>query len=122
MTVKVKLPDSEFKVMTAVWACKGKISCNEVTALMKEKWKAQAVLSLLGRLVEKGFLRTEKHGKERIYFPLINQEEYLQFETENLISRIHGNSFASFFSTLCKGRSIDDEDIQKLLNMIDNKK
>ena len=121
MTVNVKLPDSEFKVMKAVWACKDTVSCNEVTALMKEDWKAQTVLTLLGRLVAKGFLRTEKHGKERIYFPMIQEEEYLQFETDNLISRIHDNSFASFFSTLCKGRSMDEKDIQELLDLLEQK-
>ena len=121
MTVNVKLPDSEFKVMKAVWACKDTITCNEVIVNMKEDWKAQTVLTLLGRLVAKGFLRTEKHGKERIYFPMIEEQEYLQFETDNLISRINDNSFASFFSTLCKGRSMSDKDVEELMSLLEEK-
>ena len=36
------------------------------------------------RLVERGFLRSEKHGKERTYFPLVSKEDYLKFETGTL--------------------------------------
>lgn len=46
---------------------------------IERKWKAPTVISLMLRLVERGFLRTEKNGKERIYFPLIKKEEYLKF-------------------------------------------
>jgi predicted transcriptional regulator len=44
----------------------------------ERKWKAQTVTSLMLRLVERGFIRTEKAGKERTYFPLIGKEDYLK--------------------------------------------
>jgi len=37
------------------------------------EWKAQTTISLLLRLVERGFLRTEKNGKERTFFPLVEK-------------------------------------------------
>ena len=30
------------------------------------------------RLVDRGFLSTEKQGKERTYYPLVSKEEYLK--------------------------------------------
>ena len=121
MAISTKLPDSEFEIMKAVWACKGTVSCAEVMTHINRGWKAQTVLTLLGRLVDKGFLRTEKHGNERVYFSITSEEEYLQFETDNFISRFHDNSFASLFSTLYKGRSLEEKDVLELRNWLDRK-
>ena len=62
-----KLPDAEFEIMKVVWASQPPVTTNIIMeGLGKEKgWKAQTVISLMRRLVERGFLRTDKRGKER---------------------------------------------------------
>lgn len=111
-----KLPDSEFEIMKIVWANEPPISTNEIIAgLVGDKsWKPQTVLTLLVRLIERGFLRSEKNGKERIYFPLIAEKEYLQFETESFIEKFHQNSFLSLVNTLYKGKKLDDSELNEL--------
>ena len=66
-----KLPDAEFDIMQVVWANEPPITTNTVMEQLGNErgWKAQTVISLMLRLVERGFLRTEKNGKERTYFP-----------------------------------------------------
>jgi len=80
----------------------------------EREWKAQTVISLMLRLVERGFIRTEKNGKERTYFPLISKEDYLKFETGDFIERFHGNSFASLVATLYDGKKINGSDLDEL--------
>ncbi|MBE9917062.1 BlaI/MecI/CopY family transcriptional regulator [Paenibacillus donghaensis] len=111
-----KLPDSEFEIMKTVWANEPPISTNEIIAGLggDKSWKPQTVLTLLVRLIERGFLRSEKNGKERIYFPLIAEEEYLQFETESFIEKFHQNSFLSLVNTLYKGKNLDDSELNEL--------
>lgn len=111
-----KLPDSEFDIMKVVWANEPPITTNIVMQeLGNEKgWKAQTIISLMLRLVERGFLRTEKNGKERTYFPLIEREDYLKFETGGFMDRFHGNSFASLIATLYDGKKIKDSDLDQL--------
>ena len=67
-----KLPDTEFEIMKVVWANKPPITTNMIMEALgnEREWKAPTVISLMLRLVEKGFLRTEKNGKERTYFPV----------------------------------------------------
>jgi len=72
------------------------------------------VLTLLVRLIEKGFLESEKKGKERIYTPLISREEYLSAETESFFDKLHGNSIRSLVSTLYDGKKLSDEEIADL--------
>lgn len=114
-TIK-KLPDAEFDIMKVVWANEPPITTNTIMQqLGKEReWKAQTVISLMLRLVKRGFLRTEKKGKERTYFPIISREEYLKFETGDFMERFHENSFTSLVATLYDGDKIKDSDLDRL--------
>jgi len=81
-------------------------------------WKAPTTISLMLRLVERGFLRTEKNGKERTYFPLISKEDYLKFETGNFIKQFHNNSLLNLVTTVYEDKAVTDEDIDELLNWV----
>lgn len=115
-----KLPDAEFEVMKVVWANEPPITTNIIMEQLgkEKKWKAQTVISLMLRLVERGFLRTEKKGKERIYFPMISKEEYLRFETSSFIKQYHNNSVLNLVNTLYDAYSLTDKDIDELLQWV----
>ena len=112
-----KLPDAEFDIMKVVWANEPPITTNIVMQQHgnKEGWKVQTAISLLLRLVERGFLRTEKNSKERTYFPMVNKEDYLKFETGNFIKQFHNNSFLNLVSTMYDDKALTDEEIDELL-------
>lgn len=115
-----KLPDTEFEIMKVVWANKPPITTNLIMEALgnERKWKAPTVISLMLRLVEKGFLRTEKNGKERTYFPLIEKEDYLKFETGNFIKLYHENSFLSFVNSLYDGKQLNEDDIEEIMEWV----
>nr|WP_312941855.1 BlaI/MecI/CopY family transcriptional regulator [Oscillibacter sp.] len=39
----------------------------------KKEWRLQTLIALLLRLVDRGFLRTEKSGKERTHYPFVEK-------------------------------------------------
>ncbi|MGI6039288.1 MAG: BlaI/MecI/CopY family transcriptional regulator [Clostridiales bacterium] len=116
MATMKKLPDTEFDIMKVVWANEPPITTNIIMQQLgnKREWKAQTVISLMLRLVERGFIRTEINGKERTCFPLLSKEDYLKFETGDFMERFHGNSFASLITTLYAGKKLKDSDLDQL--------
>jgi predicted transcriptional regulator len=80
----------------------------------ERKWKIQSLVSFMSRLVEKGFLRSEKHGKERLYYPLVGHAEYRLFETGNVVRQFHGNSYFNLVTSLYDDEALTDEDIEEL--------
>lgn len=120
MEVLKKLPDAEFDIMKVVWANKPPITTNIIMEQLgnERAWKAQTIISLMLRLVERGFLRTEKIGKERTYFPLIEKEEYLKFETDNFLKQYHDSSFLNLVSMLYADKALSDNDIDELLKWV----
>jgi len=112
-----KLPDAEFDIMKVVWASQPPVTTSEIMRQLghEKEWKIQTVVSLMLRLTERGFLRSEKHGKERTYFPLVDREDYLKFETGSFLRQFHDNSFLNLVTTLYSDEALSDEDIDELL-------
>ena len=117
-----KLPEAEFEVMKAVWETPAPMNVNSVAGRIDKHWKIQAVISLMHRLVERGFIRTEKSGKDRLYYPQVTREEYLQFETGNFIKQYHENSLLNLVTTLYDNKGLSDNDINELLQWAEEKR
>lgn len=122
--VMKKLPDSEFDIMKVVWGNRPPITTKIIMQQLggKRKWKAQTVISLMSRLEKRGFLRTEKNGKELNYFPLISKEDYLKFETNDFMERFYANSFVSLVNTLYAGNKLKDSDLEQLAKWLNDKR
>jgi len=118
-----KLPDAEFEIMRIIWQNEPPISTNQIIARLDEdnRWKPQTVLTLLIRLIERGYLSSEKIGKERTYTPLISESEYLQTETENFIKKYYQNSLTGLVNTLYKGNNLSEKDISDLRKLLDER-
>ena len=112
-----KLPHSEFDIMKVVWANEPPVTTNIIMEQLgnKKGWKAQTVISLMLRLVERGFIKTEKRGKERVYYPLIGKADYLKFETSNFMKQYHDNSVLDLVNTLYADKALSEKDIDELL-------
>lgn len=119
-----RLPDAELEVMKAIWDNAPPMSTNDVMkAISNEKnWNISTLLTLLSRLIDRGFLTSEKRGRERIYFPQVKREEYMEFETKNFIKKLHKNSFMSLVNTLYDSNDLTEQDIDELFQWLEDKK
>lgn len=114
-----KLPDAEFEIMKAIWQMEEPVTTALLTAqlrftLPRKDWKPQTILTMLARLESKGYLRSEKTGRERAYYTLIPQEEYLKIEAESFRSRFSGGRFAGLVKALCDTDDLTESDIEEL--------
>jgi len=110
-----QLPDSEFAVMRIIWENPAPISKTQVAGLAEPErgWKPQTVYTLLNRLVEKGFLSSDKQGKERFYTPLVLREAYLNQTTGHFMKTFHKNSLTGFMNALFSN-NVNAEDLTEL--------
>ena len=118
-----RLPDAEFEIMHIIWQNTPPISTNQIISCLdsSKTWKPQTVLTLLVRLIDKGFLHSEKIGKERTYSPIISQKDYLSIETESFFDRLHSSSIRSLVNTLYDGKKLSDEDVADLKKWLEER-
>lgn len=74
-----RLPDAELAVMQALWACQTPAGRSDLEGVLQSThpMAATTLLTLLSRLGDKGFVRSEKVGRSARYTPLVSQEDYL---------------------------------------------
>jgi len=86
-----KLPDAEFEIMKIIWANIPPISTAEINRQINKNWKIQTLTVLLQRLVERGFLYSEKPLNERLYSPnpSITKEQYFKFSERHYSEQFH---------------------------------
>ena len=77
-----RLGDAELEIMQAVWAAGEPVSSTYVQQALRGRrdWALGALMTALGRLCDKGFLRREKQGRNNLYAPLIDERTYQQRE------------------------------------------
>jgi len=121
-TIK-RLPDAEFELMKIVWQSEPRITTSEIIDTLEDasKWKPQTVLTMLTRLIEKGFLASERTGRQRNYTALISEAEYMSVETGGFMSRYRGNSVGSLIKTMYAGKDLTVEEIEELRQWLKEK-
>lgn len=119
-----RLPDAEFSVMQGVWNCEIPVSTAELKAKLDEKkeWNMSALQTVLSRLEEKGFVKSEKNGRNRFYTPLISEEEYLVDEGRSFAERMGGKSLPKLVAAMFDNRKISDEEAEELMAFIESKR
>ncbi|HFL3517283.1 TPA: BlaI/MecI/CopY family transcriptional regulator [Clostridioides difficile] len=118
-----KLPESELKVMKFIWELKEKeIASGEVVEAMKQlyEWNKNTTLTILSNLVKKNFLYAQKTNRCTYYMIVIEEKEYLKFETKKFFSFLHNNSLKSLLTALHEGGDLSEDKMEVLDNWIKN--
>ena len=116
-----RLPDAEFDVMNVLWECE--VSPVNTAYLMenvgKQKgWKAPTLISFLSRLEERGFIHSEKKGKERYYYADAVKEEYIRGVTLDFLSRYYSGSFVKMMDLMYGKNSMSSRDLDEMLKWL----
>ena len=113
-----KISDSELEVMKVLWRAEDALPVNVIReTLQKDRgWEPTTVKILIGRLVAKGAVRQEKRNVF-YYSPLIGEEEYNAWATDNLIRKLYHGSARDLVAALVQSDGLSRDDIEELRNM-----
>ncbi|MDN9956229.1 BlaI/MecI/CopY family transcriptional regulator [Clostridioides difficile] len=119
-----KIAPAELKVMKFIWDSNTQIASINATNAMYEKygWKQTTTLTLLSRLIRKGFLSSEKIERYTYYKPIVMRSEYAKFETKEFINNVHNGSLESLLDSLITCEKLTDEERRYLKIWVNNLK
>lgn len=85
----MQISDAEWQVMRVVWA-KHQVTSKAIVTSLEQKfgWSASTVKTLLGRLVDKGALVTQRQGRGFIYRSALSEELSYQAELTAVLAKI----------------------------------
>ena len=117
-----RLGDGELDIMLAIWGAGEPVTSTYVHGKLRgsRDWALPAVVTSLNRLVEKGFLTSEKRGRGNLYTALISERDYKASESRGILDKLFGGSFKSLTAALYDGEAIGEEDLRELRSFLDD--
>ncbi len=119
------LGELESDVMQIVWQQKGPISVREVTGILQNTRKIAytTVMTIMGRLTQKGVLTRKLKGSSYLYLPKVTREQFIAKAAHRIFSTAVSNlgeGVASYF--LKEIQKLHPKKRQELLKILDGKK
>ena len=118
MAENIQLTDSEWRVMRALWdngPCTLRALCD---SLADTGWSANAVISFIKRLEQKGAATVSGERRNKLYRALIAREDATSFETSSLIDRVFGGDMHLMMQAAVNSKRISDEEAEELIRIL----
>lgn len=118
-----QLSDLELEIMKIVWGNRSEVTLfpyiMEGMAARGKPCQKNALIVLLSRLINKGFLRAEKIGRHNEYEALVSETEYQTAQTENFLNKIYEGKVKGLVANLISGEFLTDEEYEELKKLLE---
>lgn len=118
----VDITEAEWEVMRVVWANKSTTS-REIISILEDKmnWKAATIKTLIGRLVTKEALKTEKDGRKFIYTAGISEKKMIGHYSSDILSLVCSKQNGQVVENLIQEAKLSKDDIDSLIRLLQEK-
>lgn len=112
-----QISDSELELMHIIWSAGGAAlyaQIMEALARTGRSWQKNTVITLLSRLVDKGFLTVRKLGRRNEYAAAVSQADYQAAQTRALVNKLYAGSAKGLVAALIQQEAISPGDYEEL--------
>jgi BlaI family penicillinase repressor len=115
-----KLGRMQLLIMQVLWQ-KGRATAREITEALNEAETVahSTVQTLLRGLEDKGSVSHEAQGRTFVFFPLVEEANYQQNATRDLVQRVFGGNVADLVAHLLNHEEVSSEELRKIRQLID---
>lgn len=119
MTKLPQISEAEFEVMKIVWKY-APISTNEITERLVQStsWRPKTIQTLIKRLVTKGALTYEKQSRVFVYTPLVQENEYINQESNSFLNRYYDGNITAMLSSYIENDKLSETEIDTLRSLL----
>lgn len=119
----MSISNAEWEIMRVVWT-KEETTSSQILEILEQKtdWTASTVKTLLKRLVDKGYLATQKLGKSFLYSALVSEEEAINRQADELFDKFCQRKHTTIIKHLVETTPMTMADINDLQALLLSKK
>jgi predicted transcriptional regulator len=115
------LTTAEEQIMKLLWRLERAFIRDLLNEFPDPKPASTTVLTLLKRMIDKGFVSYKLFGNSREYFPLIKKSDYFSDHLNGLIKDFFNNSTAQFASFFTNETNMNQDELKELRDLVDKK-
>ena len=118
---EIKIFDSELLLMEYLWEHGPCIAADLAEEFLKRyNWKKSTTYIVLKRLEGKGAISREE--PKYLVTPIVTRQQVQSAETNTLVDRMVGGSFASLFANFLNSDQLSEKTLDELQELIDKKR
>ena len=98
-----KISDAEFEIMKVIWESDSPLLFAQIMEALEAnglQWQKNTLITLLSRLMEKGYLKANKCGRKNEYVPLVTEQEFQSVQTRKFVDRIYKGNVSGLITQL----------------------
>lgn len=115
------LTTAEEQIMKLLWRLERAFIRDLLNEFPDPKPASTTVLTLLKRMIDKGFVSYKLFGNSREYYPLIKKSDYFSDHFNGLIKDFFNNSTAQFASFFTNETNMSQDELKELRDLVDKK-
>jgi len=115
------LTTAEEQIMKLLWRLERAFIRDLLNEFPDPKPASTTVLTLLKRMIDKGFVSYKLFGNSREYSPLIKKTDYFSDHLNGLIKDFFNNSTAQFASFFTNDTNMNQDELKELRDLVDKK-
>lgn len=115
------LTNAEEQIMKVLWRLDQTFFRDLLKEFPDPKPAPTTVMTLLKRMIDKGFVGYKQYGNSREYYPLVKKADYLAEQFKEFISDFFNNSNAQFASFFTNETELTQSELKELRDLIDKK-
>ena len=121
MTDRPAVSKSEMDVLRLVWEL-GEATVRQVTDSMPARRKADftTVQTYLNRLETKGYLRSRKEGRAKVFKASVKPRTVIREAVEDFVGRLFGGESLPLLKHLVNERDIGSDELDQLRQLLDD--
>ena len=115
------LTNAEEQIIKLLWKLEKAFIRDILNEFPDPKPAPTTVITLLKRMIDKGFVSYRQCGNSREYFALVTKSDYFSDHINGLIKDFFNNSTAQFASFFTNETDMSPEELKELRDIVDNK-
>ena len=118
--MKDTLNPNEWIVMEALWA-KSPATLGETIDRIgsRASWNYKTYQYYMNVLEKKGYISSEKRGRDKFYSPAISREECITRESRAVLSKMQSDSVGLMITSMVREGDLSRSDRLELMNMLE---
>jgi predicted transcriptional regulator len=115
------LTNAEEQIMKLLWKLEKAFIRDLMNEFHDPKPAQTTVMTLLKRMIDKGFVSFRQYGNSREYYPLVSKTDYFSDHISGLIKNFFNNSSAQFASFFADETDLSKEELEELKKIVEKK-
>ncbi len=117
----MSLTNAEEQLMKLLWKLEKAFIRDILNEFTDPKPAPTTIITLLKRMIDKGFVNYRQCGNSREYYPMIKKSEYFSDHLNGIIKDFYNSSTAQFASFFTNETEMSPEELRELRDIIDKK-